>query len=269
MLSDELKGGVNGFNRFVDVFYGSVFSLDPGCKVLFAGNMLNQGKALVGMLSVIVKQVRNLDTIQKKLTKLGERHIRYGVKPYMFFVVGRSFIEAFTAVLGDQFTLPMKDAWLEAYPILTGIMTKAMGHKIDQTLCRNIIDPFHFSKEVFQFIVHNKMAQKSFAKMPNVSVYATGTERTPQPVATLSSFNLSISPNGSESSLNFTNPVAPRTPRTVFSLSSVPQTPQTPKYSHSLQRRSYGSPSSSTLPPEPGQRNQKATGIEADFSQMC
>eukprot|EP00122_Pirum_gemmata_P014386 Pgem_evm1s13413 len=86
--------------------------------------MINQGNALVGMLSVLVKQLRNLDSIQKNLTKLGERHIKYGVKPYMFFVVGRAFIVAFEKVLGEDFSIDMRDAWLEAYPILTFIMTK-------------------------------------------------------------------------------------------------------------------------------------------------
>eukprot|EP00122_Pirum_gemmata_P006701 Pgem_evm1s6132 len=48
---------------FVSCFYERCFELDPACKLLFSCDMLEQGQLLIGMLSVVVKQIHHLDLI--------------------------------------------------------------------------------------------------------------------------------------------------------------------------------------------------------------
>eukprot|EP00122_Pirum_gemmata_P007912 Pgem_evm1s7276 len=150
--------------EFVSWFYARCFELDPTCKLLFSGDMLEQGKLLIGMLNVVVKQIYHLDLIMDDIKSLGVKHKNYGVKKYMYFVMGRALLESFHCTLSDQFTNEMREAWLIAYPLLTNIMTRSAGNSVSVEFTRNMICPSNFSQEIFQFLLHKKSARKSFSK---------------------------------------------------------------------------------------------------------
>jgi hemoglobin-like flavoprotein len=59
------------------------------------------------------------------LHELGEKHIRYGVKPEMFPVMGKSLIRTLDAVLPD-FTDQCREAWTVTYAEISQDMVKAM-----------------------------------------------------------------------------------------------------------------------------------------------
>ncbi|MEW6683638.1 MAG: globin family protein [Nitrospirota bacterium] len=107
------------------LFYGRLFELDPELKALFKGDMVEQGKKLMQMISVAVNGLTRLDEIVPAVQQLGKRHVGYGVTPGHYDTVGAALIWTLELGLGKSFTPQVKDAWVAAYTLLSGVMIDA------------------------------------------------------------------------------------------------------------------------------------------------
>ena len=107
------------------LFYNRLFELDPSLKSLFKGDMKTQGKMLMQMLDYAVTGLDRLDTIVLAIQNLGIRHAGYGVKDEYYETVGEALLWTLEQSLGKDFTQDVKDAWTEAYKLLSDIMKSA------------------------------------------------------------------------------------------------------------------------------------------------
>jgi len=107
------------------LFYNRLFELDPSLKSLFKGDMKTQGKMLMQMLDYAVTGLDRLDTIILAIQDLGKRHAGYGVKDEYYKTVGEALLWTLEQGLGRDFTPDVKDAWAEAYKLLSDIMKSA------------------------------------------------------------------------------------------------------------------------------------------------
>ena len=107
------------------LFYRRLFDLDPELKALFKGDMVEQGKKLMHMISVAVNGLTRLDEIVPAVQQLGKRHVGYGVTPGHYDTVGAALIWTLDLGLGNSFTPQVKDAWVAAYTLLSGVMIDA------------------------------------------------------------------------------------------------------------------------------------------------
>ena len=108
-------------------FYARLFGNDPSLRKLFAHtDMAGQRKNLMQTLTVVVKSIDKLDTIVPAVQALGARHAGYGVRPEMFATVGQALLDTLSAGLGDAFTAECRNAWVDAYTILSSVMIEAM-----------------------------------------------------------------------------------------------------------------------------------------------
>mgnify|MGYP003958514137 len=107
------------------LFYNRLFELDPSLKSLFKGDMKTQGKMLMQMLDYAVTGLDRLDTIILAIQNLGIRHAGYGVKDEYYETVGEALLWTLEQGLGKDFTPDVKDAWAEAYKLLSDIMKSA------------------------------------------------------------------------------------------------------------------------------------------------
>ena len=107
------------------LFYNRLFELDPSLKSLFKGDMKTQGKMLMQMLDYAVTGLDRLDTIILAIQNLGIRHVGYGVKDEYYETVGEALLWTLEQGLGKDFTPDVKDAWAEAYKLLSDIMKSA------------------------------------------------------------------------------------------------------------------------------------------------
>ena len=107
------------------LFYNRLFELDPSLKSLFKGDMKTQGKMLMQMLDYAVTGLDRLDTIILAIQNLGIRHAGYGVKDEYYETVGEALLWTLEQGLGKDFTPDVKDAWVEAYKLLSDIMKSA------------------------------------------------------------------------------------------------------------------------------------------------
>jgi hemoglobin-like flavoprotein len=105
-----------------DLFYGRLFELDPALKPLFRGDMKEQGRMLMSVLSTAVRGLANPAPLVPVLKDLGKRHVAYGVRDEHYPVVGNALIWTLEQGLGADLTPEVRDAWVAAYGLLAGAM---------------------------------------------------------------------------------------------------------------------------------------------------
>ena len=108
-----------------ELFYGKLFSLDPALKPLFKGDMKEQGRKLMTMISTAVSGLSHLDAIVPAVQELGRRHQTYGVKPKDYDTVGTALLWTLNHGLGEAFTPDVEQAWVATYGVLAKTMKDA------------------------------------------------------------------------------------------------------------------------------------------------
>lgn len=108
-----------------ELFYGKLFSLDPGLKRLFRDDMVDQGRNLTAMISVAVGALQKPERILVAVRQLGQRHAGYGVEPRHYHLVAVALLWALEKCLGEAFTPEVEKAWTVVYDFLAGTMQEA------------------------------------------------------------------------------------------------------------------------------------------------
>jgi hemoglobin-like flavoprotein len=104
------------------LFYDRLFMLDPSLKLLFKGDMIEQGRLLMAMIGTAVDNLDKLETIVPAVQDLGRRHGTYGVQSAHYDTVASALLWTLGQGLGNAFTPPVEAAWTEAYTILATVM---------------------------------------------------------------------------------------------------------------------------------------------------
>lgn len=108
------------------MFYARLFELDPALRPMFDGvTMHEQGRKLMQMLTLMVRGLDRLDELKPAVDALGRRHGGYGVRDEQYATVREALLWTLAQQLGDRFTETVRDAWIEAYLVLTAFMQKA------------------------------------------------------------------------------------------------------------------------------------------------
>jgi len=108
-----------------ELFYGKLFSLDPKLRLLFKNDMRDQGRNLTAMISVAVGGLARPERITLAVRELGRRHRAYGVQEKHYETVAVALLWMLEKCLGEAFTPEVKDAWADAYALLSGTMREA------------------------------------------------------------------------------------------------------------------------------------------------
>jgi hemoglobin-like flavoprotein len=106
-------------------FYDKLFSLDPSLRTMFKGDMEEQGRKLMTMLTFAVRGLARLEAIIPGVQALGRRHARYGVTERHYSTVGLALLSTLSQGLGTAFTEEVRVAWLTAYRTLADTMRDA------------------------------------------------------------------------------------------------------------------------------------------------
>ena len=112
-------------NTAAELFYGKLFSLDPTLQSLFKGDMKEQGRKLMTMISTAVNGLSKLEKIVPAVQDLGRRHRGYGVKAQHYDSVGTALLWTLGQGLGEEFTPEVERAWVVTYEVLAQTMKEA------------------------------------------------------------------------------------------------------------------------------------------------
>src|SRR5215212_11291464 len=108
------------------LFYDRLFEIDPTTRPLFSGvDMTQQGSKLMAAIAMVVGSLRRLETVERDIQKLAQRHVTYGVTSAHFESVGAALLWTLEQGLGSAFTPELRDAWTAAYGLLSRAMVEA------------------------------------------------------------------------------------------------------------------------------------------------
>jgi hemoglobin-like flavoprotein len=107
------------------LFYEKLFELDPSLRPMFRGDMAEQRKKLMQMITAAVKGLDRLEQLVPVVQDLGRRHARYGVADAHYDTVGAALLWTLEMGLGKTFTAEVKDAWTAVYGLLATTMKDA------------------------------------------------------------------------------------------------------------------------------------------------
>ena len=107
------------------LFYGRLFEVDPSLRPMFRGDMTEQGRKLMQMITTVVRSLDRPDRVIGAVEALGARHAGYGVRDEHYDTVGAALLWTLEQGLGDAWSAPLADAWAEAYGTLAGVMQAA------------------------------------------------------------------------------------------------------------------------------------------------
>jgi len=108
-----------------EIFYTTLFEMDPSLKALFPNDITEQGKKLMAMLDTAVNLLEKPDKLIPAVQKLGAKHLDYGAEPEHYDTVGAALLKTLSQGLGDEFTAPVKKAWTVVYQTLATTMIAA------------------------------------------------------------------------------------------------------------------------------------------------
>lgn len=109
-----------------ETFYNRLFDLDPSLRAMFKHDLESQRRKLISSLVLVIKNLQRPEVFLHKIQNLGRAHASYGVQPYHYDLVGESLLYAIAQRLGEDFTLEVKAAWVEAYALLANAMQTAI-----------------------------------------------------------------------------------------------------------------------------------------------
>jgi hemoglobin-like flavoprotein len=110
------------------LFYARLFELDPSLRHMFKGDMQEQGRKLMNMIKVAVVNLDRLEDIIPAVQALGARHARYNVEDRHYDTVASALLWTLEKGLGEDFTPQTRQAWIEVYTLLSGVMKEAAAN---------------------------------------------------------------------------------------------------------------------------------------------
>jgi hemoglobin-like flavoprotein len=107
------------------LFYRRLFEIDPSLESMFRGDMKEQRRKLMQMLTAAVKGLDRLDQLVPVVQDLGRRHAHYGVADAHYDTVGAALLWTLEKGLGSAFTPETREAWATVYGLLATVMKEA------------------------------------------------------------------------------------------------------------------------------------------------
>ena len=106
------------------MFYQRLFAIDPSLRPMFRGDLDEQGRKLMQILSVAVNCLRHIEQVLPVVEEMGRRHARYGVRDEHYATVAAALLDTLEDTLGEAFTPETEQAWTAMYNVVAGAMRK-------------------------------------------------------------------------------------------------------------------------------------------------
>lgn len=115
--------------EFASSFYSNLLTDYPQAQPLFANtDMTKQEEKLTNALVLVVENLRKPDVLSDVLEQLGVKHAQYGTLPEHYPLVGGALLRTFESYLGSNWTPEVRQAWTNAYGVITTLMLEGAGY---------------------------------------------------------------------------------------------------------------------------------------------
>jgi hemoglobin-like flavoprotein len=132
LLESSFSQVKNHGAEFADSFYTNLFTDYPIVKPLFGNShMEEQKQKLFQSLVLVVDSLRKPDVLTDALKGLGTRHVKYGVLPEHYPMVGSALLKTLSNCLEKNWTSDVEAAWIGAYGAVTELMLDGAQYPVD------------------------------------------------------------------------------------------------------------------------------------------
>ena len=108
------------------LFYERIFTLAPEARALFGDDIALQASRTMAAVKTAVDGLDDIDHVAPFLVRLGARHVRYGVHPAHFDLVGAALLWTLEQGLGEAFTPEVREAWEATFGVIARTMLIGM-----------------------------------------------------------------------------------------------------------------------------------------------
>lgn len=102
-------------DQLIRSFYDRVFAEHPQVRSMFPADMTVQRERLLKAVVDLVTKYDRREELVPHLEALGARHVRYGVQPEHYPIVGQILLESLAQIAGDHWNDDYEGAWTRAY----------------------------------------------------------------------------------------------------------------------------------------------------------
>jgi hemoglobin-like flavoprotein len=107
-----------------DLFYTKLFQIDPALRPVFAAQLDNRGRRLMQMVEAAAGALDKPATLAPALAGLGSRQVASTTSDHRYETVGAALILTFRQGLGPAFTPEARQAWIELFDSIDGVLKK-------------------------------------------------------------------------------------------------------------------------------------------------
>ena len=119
--------------------FGFPMDMDPSSvEMLQSKRFTTHAVHLIQMIDTTINMLGpDIEMLTEIMYELGKKHVRYGVTPQMFPIMGQCLLQTIDECLADsiannpdshfQYTPQMKHAWMQVYIALSTDMIRARG----------------------------------------------------------------------------------------------------------------------------------------------
>ena len=108
------------------LFYERIFTMAPEARALFGDDIALQASRTMAAVKTAVDGLDDIESVAPFLVRLGARHVRYGVVPAHFDLVGEALMWTLEQGLGEAFTPEVHEAWATAFGVIASAMLSGM-----------------------------------------------------------------------------------------------------------------------------------------------
>jgi hemoglobin-like flavoprotein len=127
MTREEIQSIRNSF-RLLDgktevvaiLFYNRLFRLDPSLRMLFRGDLTEQGKKLMDAILVLNVSLDRFPTMRPTLQHLGKRYAKYGVRPQDYDTIASALLQTMAEFVGPRFNQALERIWTKLLSLVRG-----------------------------------------------------------------------------------------------------------------------------------------------------
>lgn len=111
------------------LFYGRLFELEPSIRNLFRHDMIEQGRNLRLMLSMVTAGLTQPEEMKPALSACGRRHLNYRIESRHYDLVRTALLWTLEQTLREHFTSETREAWQTLYDFMADTMKDAVAEK--------------------------------------------------------------------------------------------------------------------------------------------
>ncbi|MEO9966082.1 MAG: globin domain-containing protein [Reichenbachiella sp.] len=107
------------------VFYNRLFETSPELRPIMKANENSQGRAMIEMVSMLVKGLNTLEVLAPVVRNIGKRYSRYGLGVEHYNMAASALLYSFKGELRENWNEEVEAAWLEVHEKVSEILQTA------------------------------------------------------------------------------------------------------------------------------------------------